>query len=395
MKRGGGGGGAARARLALLALACAAGACAGSKGAQKSKAGATVVLPATKPEARVHFEEGLRLMEDPSKAEAAIEAFTRASNADKHLFEAFHDLGIVQVRLGRWDDAAESLARALEIQPGSRRTVTALAEVYLRGHHPGDAAQLLEQQLGSEGRADTDRVDADPGDAAATSSDAGVQEMRLLYVQALREAGKLTRALEQVEKLLASSGRSARGFNALGLVYYKMDKPALAETALRHAVELDGKSAEVWSNLGLVALARGRDREAFEDFDKAVALDEAFIEARLNKAGVLLDCGDYTRALAELEKAARARPNDPDVLVALGVARRGAGKPDEARRAYEGALAIAPEFPAAHFNLGILYMDFLSDKAKAREHLQVYRKVAPSGDRGQKEAELRLKELRP
>jgi hypothetical protein len=39
-------------------------------------------------------------------------------------------------------------------------------------------------------------------------------------------------------------------------------------------------------------------------------------------------------------------------------------------------------------------MDFLPDKAKAREHLRVYRKVAPSADPRQKEAESRLKELR-
>ena len=169
---------------------------------------------------------------------------------------------------------------------------------------------------------------------------------------------------------------------------------ALAETALRRAAELEPKSAEIWNNLGLVALARGRDNEAFKAFDKAVSLDDNFIDARLNKAAVLLDCGDYARALPELESAARVRPDDPDVLVALGVARRGMGKTEEARRAYEGALAVAPEFPAAHFNLGILYMDFLPDKKKAREHLQVYRKVAPSADNRQKEAEMRLKELR-
>jgi Flp pilus assembly protein TadD len=96
----------------------------------------------------------------------------------------------------------------------------------------------------------------------------------------------------------------------------------------------------------------------------------------------------------ELEAAAKARPDDPDVLVALGVAQRGLGKPEDARRAYEGALAVAPEFPAAHFNLGVLFMDFLPDKKKAREHFQVYRKVAPSADARQKEAESRLKELR-
>ncbi|HEY0715273.1 MAG TPA: tetratricopeptide repeat protein [Polyangia bacterium] len=340
-----------------------------------------VALPAAKPEARVHFDEGLRLMDDPAMALQAIAAFDRAIAADPKLYEAFHDRGVVEARIGRHESAVKSFERALKVQPGSVKTVRALAEVYLRARRPGDAAELLEGRLGS----------ASAGEATA---DPEADELRLLFVQALRESGKTTRALQEVEVLLSRAGRSARAFNALGLIYYRMERAALAETAFRRALELDAKSAEVWNNLGLVALLRGRDRDAFEAFDKAAALDASFTEARFNKAGVLLDCGDYARAFSELESAARSRPNDPDLLVALGVAARGAGKPEEARRAYENALAVAPGFPAAHFNLGILYMDFLPDKAKAREHLQTYRKVAPAGDPRQKETEMRLKELK-
>jgi Flp pilus assembly protein TadD len=366
-------------RWRLLLTLLLAGAC-GTSRSQGPAGARPVALPAAKPEARVHFEEGLRLMEIPAQSEAAIEAFTKATKADRNLFEAWHDLGIVQARQGRWDSASEAFGKALEIQPGSRRTLLALAEAYLNGRHPSDAVGLLESHI--------------PAEVKDAREDPAAEQMRLLFVRALREAGKYSRALEEVEKILARAGRSARGFNALGLVYYRMDRPALAETALRRAAELDPKSAEVWNNLGLVALARGRDREAFENFDKAGQLDDEFIEARLNKAAVLLDCGDYARAFAELEKAQRVRPHDPELLISLGVAARGAGKPEEARRAYEGALAVAPDLPAAHFNLGILFMDFLPDKAKAREHLRVYRKVAPGADPRQKEAELRLKELR-
>ncbi len=368
-------------RLVLL-LAAGCGSAGGAK--TLTAGGAPVALPAAKPEARVHFEEGLRLMEDPAQSEQAAAAFQRATKADRTLFEAWHDLGVVQARQGRWEDAAIAFGKALEIQPGSRRSMLALAEAYLNGRHPSDAVGLLEPHI--------------PSESKDAREEASVVEMRLLFVRALREAGKYQRALDEVEKVLARAGRSARGFNALGLVYYRMDRPALAEAALRRAAELDPKSAEVWNNLGLVALARGRDREAFENFDKAGQLDGDFIEARLNKAAVLLDCGDYTRAFSELEKAQRVRSIKPELLpellVSLGVAARGVGKNEEARRAYEGALAVAPDLPAAHFNLGVLFMDFLPDKAKAREHLRLYRKVAPSADPRQKEAELRLKELR-
>mgnify|MGYP006175257281 CR=1 FL=1 len=67
---------------------------------------------------------------------------------------------------------------------------------------------------------------------------------------------------------------------------------------------------------------------------------------------------------------------------------------DRARDAYERALELRADYPPALFNLGVLYMDFLPDKKKAREHLILYRKVAPTRDPRQKDAEARLRELR-
>jgi Flp pilus assembly protein TadD len=109
---------------------------------------------------------------------------------------------------------------------------------------------------------------------------------------------------------------------------------------------------------------------------------------------VFLDCGDYKRALAELERAAKAHPRDPEVLVALGVALRGHKQLDAAAQAYERALTLQPDFAPALYNLGVLYMDFLSDKKKARESLQLYRKVAPANDPKLADARTRLKELK-
>ncbi len=357
--------------LGLLGLGC------GGAKVATSEGGARVVLPAATPKAREHFEAGVRSMNTPAGAEAAMAAFTAAVEEDPKLFEAWHDRGVVEARLGRNQAAAVSLARALEIQPGSRATLLALMNVLLKVRRADDAVATIERHL--------PRQDEVGGQA---------DELRLAHVQALREAGKTSRALDEVGKLLARNSKSGQAFNALGLVYYRADRPALAETALLRAAELEPKNAEIWNNIGLVALARGRDREAFAAFDKAADLDGDFVEPRLNKAGVLLDCGDYRSALDELDRAVRARPDDPDVLVALGVARRGAGKPEDARLAYERALAVSPEWPAAHFNLGVLYMDFLPDKPKALHHLRTYRKVAPEGDARHKEAESRLKELR-
>jgi Tfp pilus assembly protein PilF len=117
------------------------------------------------------------------------------------------------------------------------------------------------------------------------------------------------------------------------------------------------------------------------------------VQARLNKAVVYLDCGDYKHARAELEEAVKIDPNDAEAQVALGVAARGDGALDKARRAYERALDIEPDYAPALFNLGVLYMDFDKDKAKAKDYLTQYTQSGDATDAKRQEATNRLKEL--
>jgi tetratricopeptide (TPR) repeat protein len=341
---------------------------------------APTVLPAARPEARGSFDEGLRLLH-AQKFDAAAEAFTKAVRADEKLFEAWHDLGVSRARLGQWSEAVDAFRAALALQPASRRTLVALGEVYGRTGDWEEAAKLYAERLA-----------ADPKD----------DELRLRQLQALREGGKPGEALELAGALVAKNGKSAAAFNALGLVYYRMNKLSLADSAFHRAAELEPKAkgtAAVWNNIGLVALAKGNDQAAFQAFEKAVGLDGDHREAHLNEASIYLDCGDYKRAERELRKAIERSDgdgdgDDADAYVALGVALRGQKRFDEARAAYEKALAVRPDHPPALYDLGILYMDFAPDKAKARENLTLYRKVAGAHDPRRADAASRLKELK-
>jgi tetratricopeptide (TPR) repeat protein len=342
---------------------------------------APVALPRTTAEAQAEFDEGLRVMKQGRKHyKEARPHLEKAAALDGKLFEAWHNLGVIETALGNYDKAADDFRRALDIQPGSRKTVLAFGECLRRGHQTKRAAKVYSDWLSS-----------DPNDA----------EMRARYGQVLRESqdkADLEESLEQARLLLAQGGENVAqtviAYNALGLTYYKMGKLDLAETALHKAADLDAKSAFVWNNLGLVAFERGRDQEAFLDFQKASELDPKYVQARLNKAVVYLDCGDYKHARAELERAVEIDPNDPEAQVALGVAARGDGKLDLARKAYERALDIEPDYPPALYDLGVLYMDFDKDSVKAKDYLHQYAEVASASDPKRADAEARLKELK-
>jgi tetratricopeptide (TPR) repeat protein len=347
---------------------------------------APVALPKTSPEAQAAFDEGVRIMRTGRKHyKDAREPLTRATRLDGRLFEAWHDLGVVETALGNFEAATDDFKHALDVQPGARQTVLAYGESLRRsknGKGGKKAGEVYARWLTS-----------DPNDF----------EMRARYSQVLREAGEqgsttLDESLEQARLLLTEAGgdvsHTVIAYNALALTYYKMGKFELAESALHKASDLDPKSAFVWNNLGLVAFERGHDQEAFLDFQKASELDPKYVQARLNKAVVYLDCGDYKKARADLEKAVEIDPNDAESQVALGVASRGDGKFDQARKAYERALDIEPDYPPALYDLGVLYMDFDKVPAKAKDLLTQYLQAVGKDDARRADAEARLKELK-
>ena len=362
----------------LTTVACGASHKAAAPRSAATPATAAVALPRVSGEAQAEFDEGLRVMRTGRRHyKEARPHFVKATQLDGHFFEAWHDLGVVDAAVGNFEGAADSFRKALDVQPGSRKTVLAYGETLRRGHQPKKAAKVYGQWL---------------------ESNVGDGEIRARLGQVLREAGDLDSSLEQARILLGQAENNAVktviAYNALGLTYYKMGKLDLAETALRKALEIDSRSAFVWNNLGLVALERGHDQEAFLDFQKGSELDPKYVQARLNKAVVYLDCGDYKRARTELEKAVEIDPNDPEAQVALGVAARGDGKLDHARRAYERALDIEPDYPPALYNLGLLYMDFDKDKVKARDYLTQFAQAADAADPKRADAQARLQELR-
>ena len=362
------------ADTALLVGACGHGA---PPPSAKPKPIEAAVLPAVHADAKREFDAALRLLKTGKKGQSEARAhLQRAAEIDGTFFEAWHNLGWLDASRGNFRRAATEFKRALEIQPGSRATALALGEAWRRAGSYKKAAKLYGERLAAE-----------PADA----------ELRNRYIQVLRYAGDLQEAMAQTKLALGQAGdnvaQTVFAYNSLGLIYYRMNKLELAETALRKAVELDGNSAFVWNNLGLVAFARGRDQEAFVDFQKASDLDPKGVEARLNKAAIYMDCGDYKHARTELQRAVDASPNDADAYVALGVASRGDGKFDEARRAYEAALELEPEHGAALYDLGILYMDFDRDPKRAHEAFAQFVEVADEDDPHRKDAEARLQEL--
>lgn len=377
---------AALVAIAVLSPGCGASSKERIQQARAEGADDAVKLPPVKPEALREFEAGMRALRlagrkpSPDAYEKAKERLRRAVELDGKLWEGWHNLGVVYYREGNDGQAVDAFSRALEINGGYMESRLARAEASRRVGKVDDARSDYEKVIGQT-------ADDIPLKGNATARLASL----------LREAKKYDDALGVIRDTLRTSGATAKIYVELGMLYMAQGRDELAQLVLAKAVELDAKEPSIYNAQALLALAHGKSQEAFDRFDHATSLAPNYVDARFNKAKVLIDAGDYARAQTELAKVVELSPDDLDAWLALGVAHRGKGEHKLAKAAWEKVVELAPVRSYiradALYNLAILELRFLEDEKAAIAALDLYLQEAPIDHPKRQSAQDKKKEL--
>jgi tetratricopeptide (TPR) repeat protein len=215
-------------------------------------------------------------------------------------------------------------------------------------------------------------------------------------------------AIREFKKVTELDSSFTDGFISLGQAYMEIGDYASAIAPLKHALELNEDSLPAHQLLGYSLLSQGYAAEAIPHLQRApdkTALGIAEIQT-----------GQLPEAVANLQAALAAHPNDADLLYYLGrasglLAKQSvdtllAAYPDSARahqamaenyfvlrrmpdaeKEYREALRLRPGLPEAHLALGEVYAGaFQWDKAEEQFRMQT--KLQP----GNAEAAYRLGE---
>jgi tetratricopeptide (TPR) repeat protein len=336
-----------------------------------------------KPAARKDFDAAMRAIRlgGPEADETARARLKSALKEDSTIWEAWYDLGVIAWREGDDDEAVDDFGKALAIDRNHTSVVLARAEANRRAGKKKDARADYEAALKAMDEDDPNRRD--------TSA-------RLASL--MRDSGDFDDAVEILRNAIRTSGANAKIYTELGQIYVAQKRLELAQLVLSKALELDAKDPAIYNALAILALKLGKAQEAFERFDQAASLDANFIDARFNKASVLLDAGDYARAKVELAAIVEKRPDDYAAQVALGVAHRGLKEFPEAKKTFERVIKEAPKKSGpradALWNIAILKLDFMEDAAGGKADLERYLQEAPSSHSKQKDAENKCKEIK-
>lgn len=135
-------------------------------------------------------------------------------------------------------------------------------------------------------------------------------------------------------------------------------------------------SAAAQEGLCYALLSDSRIQEAIRACDRAIAIDAARVDARINRANALLAVRRPEEALRELDAAIALRFNSFEAHTSLGLAYMALGRVDEALDSYRQALAINPDYAEGHNDLGVALVR-ASRPAEARPHLEEAVRLAP------------------
>lgn len=343
-----------------------------------------------------YLEQGETLAEE-GLVEEALSRFEQALKAAPESPEAIEAVGRALLGLGRLEEAEASFLDALELDPEWAAPRMGLALVALRREEPFKIVHHLERAI----EADPEFPDAyvelgryygmmgEPELAHATfrrwlgryPEDA---DMLINAGLTAFDSADYAHALEYFESAIEvavdpEQKSGARTFRANTLDMLGRYKEAVAdyERVIKYAPDW----WEAHANLGICHARNERFAEAESALRRGLGACPGSPEIRDELAAHLLDQGkDLGEALSLAEEAVALGRDEIRHLYTLGEVRLALDDEAGAYEAYEAVLALDPEDPGAHLELGLLH-ERRGEVAQAEEHFMEALKQDPGNPR--------------
>lgn len=173
----------------------------------------------------------------------------------------------------------------------------------------------------------------------------------------MAEAKNVEEYILQQRTALASNPECGTTQYNMGVALLSQKKTSEAEKAFFDAIECSPGLAEAYVQLGGICLQRG-DLDGCLDFNtRAVKARPGFSEGHGNIGFVHLQKGNIDEAIAALERATAFNFRFIQALTTLANAYLMKGRVEDSIKTNLKALKVEPDFPVAHNNLAIGYLE--------------------------------------
>jgi adenylate cyclase len=221
-------------------------------------------------------------------------------------------------------------------------TMRALPHVWaLEKEESGRALELLEQALA-----------IDPEYPLALSLAGWCHAQRSVYNWSEDIAESQAKARSLAERAAEMSGDDSLILTVLGAVHTFVRNHGTARVLLERAVTLDPNAAWAWSRLGWLEAYSDQSEKAIANFEHALRLSPMDPMNFNNYVGIGSAnevAREYDKAVAFYRRALEERPNAHWLYRNLASSLAGAGRMDEARKAFAEMLRYYPDLTIAKF----------------------------------------------
>lgn len=212
-------------------------------------------------------------------AEAAG-VYQQLLHAAPQMPDLWHEMGIAQLQAGYPKEACQCLERAVQLAPANAAFLSNLGAAYQKSLRPQQAVDALRRAI--QAGAATPQVYSNLG-------------------LALRDAGRTDESLQAFDQALALKPDYATAhFNRANMLLQK-GRVDEAMAGFQRAIELNPRDAGSLCLLGIAHFDRAEMTTAIEYFDRALAVQPNYAEARRNRGMAWLALGDYQRGWNEWE----------------------------------------------------------------------------------------------
>ncbi len=236
--------------------------------------------------------------------------------------DANHNLGVLAVSVNKAEDALPLFKTALEANPKIEQFWLSYIDALIREKQFDNAKQLLEQA--KKQGLDLEKL--------------GSLEEQLVPTTQTKNANRANPSQQQLSSLLE---------------HYQSGRLSEAEKLATSIIHEFPSHNFSWKVLGAVFKATGRNSEALNASQTAVALSPQDAQAHCDLGITLQELGRLKEAEASYKQAIALKPDYAEAHSNLGITLQELDRLDEARVSFTQAIKLKPDFAKAHSNLGI------------------------------------------
>ncbi len=278
--------------------------------------------PDVSKEARQAFENAVKAYHDQKKTgrfdyDDLLARFEAALQQDPKMAEAHYNLGCIYEAMREDAKAAEHYKKAMKLRPDLTLAAANMGALLARSGKLSEALAIYERAL-----------DKDAKNSPVLLNMAAIHQQQKKYDLALKRAGEV----------LVRDPTNIGAYRVMASVYYAMGKMDMSRLICLRGLTVKKNDPSLLNTLGLVLLKLKKIPEALAQFRAALQQRPDMVPTRFNIAKVALDYKDFRVAREEFTKILQYEPSNKQAAMGLGIAMRGVGDFDAAKKQF---LALA------------------------------------------------------